>query len=485
MGARTRDESGATAVLVGLLAIVLFGAAALAVDIASLTMERQRLHDHVDSAAHAGAYELPGDGEAAVEAAMEMALAQDPTMTPSVQLFCVVASVGAGRRVAPGQIPATCDPGVYDGASVRCNQEICAIPCSPSARCNTMRVVDAKTVDYDFAPVIGEEEGSTGSVSSSACKGSCGETLPNPMDIVIMADRTTSMADPDREMMKSAIVDSLGAMDPALHYVAFGTLHKSRSASGCSTSASTASDSVTGGTWMPVPFSNDYKADRDAGINPSSALVRGVGCMPNGAVPGLSTGSYGTHPASGMKAAARYLLDLDPNNLSSLPARPGTPEKVLIFETDGQPDELLESGSTSISRSGDVGAGRNSYGNGNGRRGCDNMAQVAEQAKDRGVTVLVIGFGDANSAGCEKAVPSRGQVRRAPWVRDYLAGAASPSPNGGPSRADSDCSTTAERQVENGDGDYYFCAATGSELGPIFASAVNTVTESIRLIKLP
>ena len=52
------DETGAVAVLVGLLAIVIFACAALAVDISSLAMERQKLHDHVDSAAHAGAFEL-------------------------------------------------------------------------------------------------------------------------------------------------------------------------------------------------------------------------------------------------------------------------------------------------------------------------------------------------------------------------------------------------------------------------------------------
>lgn len=480
-----RDESGATAVLVALLATVLFGAAALAVDFSTLAMERQRLHDHVDSAAHAGATELPGDGAAAVAAAVEMAVAQDPTMTPSVELLCVVASTGASRRVAVGQIPATCDPGPFDGTQVRCNTKICSIPCPASARCNTMRVTVAKTVDYDFAPVIGQEEGSTGSVASAACKGSCGETLPNPMDILIMADRTTSMADPDREMMKTAIIDSLGAMDPSLHYVAFGTLHKSRATSGCATSATTASDGVTGGTWIPVPFSHDYRADRESPISPSSDLVRGVGCMPSGAVPGLATGSYGTHPASGMKAAVRYLLGLEPNNLSSLPERPGTPEKVLIFESDGQPDELLSSGSTSVTSGEDIGAGRNFYGNPNGRRGCDNMADVATQAKDLGVTVLVIGFGDANTAGCEKAVASRGQAKRWPWVRDYLAGAASPAPDGAPSRAESDCSTSAERAAENGDGDYYYCAVAGSELGPIFATAVNTVTDGIRLVRLP
>jgi hypothetical protein len=484
---RDREESGATTILIGLLAIVIFACAALAVDIASLSMQRQKLHDHVDSAAHAGAFELPADGTRAKASAITMAKRQDSGMTPDVELFCVVASTGSSKQVATGQIPATCDPGTYNGATVRCNAKICSIPCPVTARCNTVKVSDSKEVDYDFAPIIGHDRGTTGSVSSSACRGSCGDTLPNPMDIVIMADRTTSMSDANRELMKSAIVSSLGVMDPTLHYVAFGALHKSKATSSCSTAASTASDGVTGGTWIAVPFSNDYKANRDSAINTSSKLVKGVQCMPSGAVPGLSTGSYGTHLASAMKGAARYLLGKEPNNLSVLPKRPGTPKKVIIFETDGQPDELIKTGSTSLDTSADLGSDRNYYDNGNGVKGCDNFDKVAQQAKDSDITVLVIGFGDANSASCEKPVTSGGSSRtpRAPWVRDYLAKAASSGQGGTPSKAETDCSTTAERLAENRDGDYYFCAATGSELGPIFATAISAVTESIKLIQMP
>lgn len=479
---RERDETGAVAVLVVLLSIVVFACAALAVDISSLAMERQKLHDHVDSAAHAGAFELPASGTSAKTWAVTMAKTQDSGMTPDTELFCVVASTGAGKQVASGQIPATCDPGTYSTAQVRCNTKICSIPCPTTARCNTIRVSDSKDVDFDFAPIIGRKKGSTGSVASAACRGACGETLPNPMDVVFMADRTTSMADDDREDMQTAIVDSLGVMDPTLHYVAFGALHKSKATTSCATAATTSSDGAKGGKWIAIDFTNDYRANRDSPISPTSRLVRGVKCMPSGAVPGLSTGSYGTHLASAFKGAARYLLGLDPNNLSSLPKRPGTAKKVLIFETDGQPDELLEEGSTSMTTSGDLGAGRNTYGNGNGKKGCENLTDVADQAKGRGVTVLVIGFGDARSASCEK--PGT-RTPRSPWVRDYLAASASPGPGGAPSKAESDCSTTAERTAENKDGDYYYCAASGAELGPIFATAINAVTESIKLIELP
>ena len=88
--------------MVALLATVLFATAAFAVDISSLAMERQKLHDHVDSAAHAGAYALPGTGAEAQSAALNMANSQDSAPQPDRrrqhQLFCVVASTGVARR---------------------------------------------------------------------------------------------------------------------------------------------------------------------------------------------------------------------------------------------------------------------------------------------------------------------------------------------------------------------------------------------------
>lgn len=80
------------------------------------------------------------------------------------------------------------------------------------------------------------------------------------------------MSEGDRTLMKTAILDTLKTMTPSLHHVAFGALHKSRTGTSCATD--------------PTQYD-----------------------------------SYGTHLASGMKGAARYLLGYAPNNLSSLPAR--------------------------------------------------------------------------------------------------------------------------------------------------------------------
>lgn len=503
-----RDENGAMAIMVALMAVVLFFAAALAVDISSLAMERQQLHDNVDSAAHAGAYELPGNGTGAQSKATSMAKSLDSALDPDVDLWCIVASTGSAQTVKADQIPATCYPGPppYSGSNypgLRCNTTICAIPCfaAQGDQCNAMRVREDKDVPFGFASV-GEwlltqgandrREGNTGAVTTVACKGSCGNESPNPMNIVFMADRTTSMSDSDRSLMKNAILSSLKTMTPSMHYVAFGALHKSRttgfSSPTCRTeatpfaSALSYASNVKVGTWMPLSFSNNYlTTSATPTLNSASPLVAGINCLPASGVPGFPYGSYGTHLAGALKGAARYLLGIDSNNLSSLPARPGTPKKVIIFETDGMPDEILDEGSTSLGLTGDIGSGFNSSGS-NGQQGCDKFEQVAQNAKDEGVTIITIGFGNAATARCKKSEGSWGSSSR---VRDVLARAASPDPQTGEPSEASSCDSAASRTDENTDGDFFFCAAAGGELADIFKTAIVSVSDSIRFVQMP
>lgn len=499
---RPRGEDGVTAVLTVFLSIVILGAGAIAIDISMLAMERQKLRDSVDAAAHAAAFTLPGDGATAMKAAREMAALNDPTLVatftsdnPKIRLWCVVASTGSSTSVRTDQIPSTCNPGAAPYTTskypdLRCNTKICKIPCAPSTTtvCNTVEVIAEKTVPFGFANVFNRRSGSTGAVSSAACKGSCGQEAPNPMDVVFMADRTTSMSDSDRGLMKTAILESLKTMTPSLHYVAFGALHKSRTGTSCSTdptqydSKKTDDQNVTAGEWIPVPFSNNYLSSASTPtLNTSSNLYRGISCLPNSGVPEFKYSSYGTHLASGLKASARYVLGLQSNNLSALPARPGTPKKVIIFETDGMPDEILASGSTDLGVAADVGAGLNSTGT-NGQKGCNNLLSVAKNAKDRNVTIITVGFGQATTARCKKSEGESGQSSR---VRDVLAAAASSDPvTGAPSEA-SPCNNATSRTAENLDGDFFFCAAQGSELASIFKTAVAQVSTGVRLVKLP
>ncbi|MDD1476828.1 TadE/TadG family type IV pilus assembly protein [Arthrobacter sp. H16F315] len=457
-------ERGATMVIFALLIPVLFGSVAMAVDYGRLLQERQHLSNALDAAALAGAYSLPNDPAAARVAALNYARANDPEADPAVSFWCVLASTGAGRTVLSAQIPSVCDAGTVAGA--RCNEQICAIPCIPGAgrSCNTITVTDDKNVPFAFAPVIGISTGNTGSLSADACRGSCGASTPNPMDIALVADRTGSMSTADRNLMVSGIKTTLLTMTKEQQYVALGTIHRSKASPG---SCITAPSTDNTGPWIPVPFSNDYAlspatAGATPPLNSGSTLVKGLNC--------LAASSQGTYLASPLKAAARYVLGLAPNNLAALPVRSTPARKGIIFETDGQPNEgNLTAGTTSLNTAGDIGST-------NGATACNNLKQVAVNTKSQGVLIVTVAFGDATSARCA----SGGEL-----VRNVLAASASPDSQGNPSDADNDCSTTALRAVENSDGDFFFCAANGTELGPIFVSAINAINPNSRLIRIP
>ena len=68
---------------------------------------------------------------------------------------------------------------------------------------------------------------------------------------------------------------------------------------------------------------------------------------------------------------------------------------------------------------------------------------------------------------------------------DTLAAAASPSASSAASAANFDCGTTAGRNSENADGDFFFCAASGTDMAAIFMTAFVQIANGIRLIALP
>ena len=459
------NERGASMIIFALLLPVLFGSVAMAVDYGRLLHERQHLSNALDAAALAGAYSLPSDPAGARTAALAYARANDPEADPAVTFWCVIASTGATKSVVSSQIPSVCDPGTVAGA--KCNEQICAIPCTPGGghTCNTITVTDDKNVPFAFAPVIGIGAGNTGSLASDACRGSCGAQSPNPMDIALVADRTGSMSTANRNLMVTGIKGTLQTMTKEQQYVALGTIHRSSSTPG--TCITTPSTSSTAGPWIPVPFSNDYTLNpatpgATPPLNTSSTLVKGLNC--------LTSSSGGTYLAAPMKAAARYVLGSAANNLASLPVRSTPARKGIIFETDGQPnEENISTGTTSLTDSGDIGST-------DGTTACNNLTQVAINTKAQNVLIVTVAFGDATSARCK----SGGE-----FVRNVLAAAASPDTQGHPSDADNDCSTAALRTIENSDGDFFFCAASGTELGPIFVSAINAINPNSRLIRIP
>ncbi len=458
-------ERGASVVIFALLVPALFAAGALALDIGKLVAERQHLSNALDAGALAGAVSLPGDPAAAKTAALAYAKSNDPEALPAVTFWCVVASTGTAKLPDVTQFATVCNPGTVLGA--KCDLKICAIPCTPGLgkTCNTITLTDDKPVPFDLAPVIGVDTGNTGALAANACQGSCGAQIPNPMDIVFVADRTGSMSTSNRIAMANAIESTLQSMTKEQQYVALGTIHKSAPTPACLTAPAP----TFTGTWVPVPFSNDYsKPSAIPGakpdLNTSSTLYKSLECLK------ATSSSGGTYLASPMKSAARYLLGMDPNNLGSLPARTFPAKKAIIFETDGQPNEtnITPKGDTDLDKPGDLG-------DADGWKACENLLKVAKNAKNAGILIVTVAFGPANTAECKSGRP----------VRDVLAEAASKDANDKDSDADNDCGNAAKRAIENSDGDYFFCASNGSELGPIFSSAVNAVTKNSILLRIP
>lgn len=498
---RARDERGAVAVIVAVSMVVLFGFAAMAYDISNLATHKQELQNTLDTAAHAAATRLPDDPVGAVAAARAMANLNDKDSVPSVDLFCVVASTGADKQVLKGQIPGVCDPGPGWQSRVVCNETICAIPCPATAgnRCNTARVSDREEVDFSFAPVIGINTGSTGDLTSVACRGSCGSMLPNAMDVVVVADRTLSMSEPDLSAMKGGITSMLTTMTPELQYVAFGTIHRGARSYACNDSSS-----LDSGPWVLTKFHDDYLlpgAPGSRALNLNSKLVYTIGCVTRP----TDQRAWGTHLAAAMKGAYTQLAA--PNATAGMPKRPGVAQKVIIFETDGMPDESMNyapvystdpAGGQQLARqimktsnpwkanapwSSQTSQQRKT----GGVAGCQMLEQAAQLAKNANMIVITIGYGDASTAGCNMATLDRNgnYTTDGPLVKDSLAASASPGLDGKASKADHNCSTPAGVEAENTDGDFFFCAANAKQLAPIFESAIQQVRTGIRFLSLP
>lgn len=501
---RRRDEDGAFAIMAVFLSLIVFGMGAVAIDIGMLAMERQKLHDAVDSAAHAGAYAMPGDGASAINAARSIAIANDSDLAwdftqqnPKIRLWCVVASTGTTATVQTSQIPSTCNPGTgpyttAKYADLRCNSKICKIPCAPSAstKCNTVEVVAEKEVPYGFANIFGESEGTTGSVASAACKGSCGEETPNPMDIVVVADRTPSMGS-YLPSLRDSIRAMLPTMDPTMHLLALGTIDAAAAkpttasllgSTACPTSAtanhkartdpgrSPTDSDMQRGWWMATQFSNTYSTKVGTAYVPNDRdrVTNAVKCMDFSTGP--SGSYYRTHLAAPLRAAVQTLWDETATNLRTLStaaARPGTVKKVVIFETDGAPlESRSQTGNYNVSTV-DSAMGVNEPRSTTASTACSNLKKVAAAAKAKGTLIITVGFGDAATDNCGSEKISK-----------VLADVATDSTTTG-------CDNATMRAEENADGDYFFCAVTGAELAPIFATAFGQLNTGVKLVKLP
>ncbi len=490
--ATVRDD-GVIAVIVAIFCVVLFLVAALAVDISNLIVKKQSLQNSLDAASASGATKLPKADEAYESVlyyldANDITVADEPNL--AITTWCVVPSTGGtSPTVDTTQIPpASVCTLAQPWPAYRCNDSICAIPCATASTpppvgsmCNAIKVVDRRTAPFVFGPVVGDGSGDTGAVTSGACRGgTCGGISTNPLNIAVLVDRTQSTwTDGVVDDQVVAIKTIMQQMQPATQSLAIGTMGKSLPPANlpvnwCKTVYPPATDMTDSGSsyfpgatrTTPPRFWNDFLRS-DGSLDVTTAILQQLACVTNG------NSSSGTQLAAPLKAAARAVLGL--GGATGRNTAPGTSNVVFIL-TDGQPNEKRNlTGSTNVRTDAlDPASTTESI-------ACDNFTAVATSAKANDVTIVTIGYGDATKYDCKsRSTTVRGRAT-------VLAGAASP-PEGSAATGsvnDYDCSTPNGRTLENSDADYYFCAATGSELSAIFTTALAQVSGHSRLIQFP
>lgn len=353
-------ERGVSAVVLAIAMTVMMAAAALGFDIAKLYYEKQMVRNAVDSAAQYGAAQLQKvkGGTMTMSALIsdvqtfasknydDQNLTALPANVVNVSFLCIVGNANPPATPTPGyvsysttdvnttQLGSTCNPHTYRSGTgeVNCSASSCAIKCGISNVagwgdsdgstdvCNAIKVTVNKQIDFSFAPAIGIPNWQTGAVSTVSCSGTCGDqAAPNPLNVVVMADRTPSMwgdfygvrssdnrptksngtlatgSDSNLNALKTGIKNMLDIMTPTQQYVAFGAIHKSAAtgstaplATGakiltentttatvpyCSktdwwgnctkwsskTVTTTTPNNVFTGSWVPIGFSKDYQ----------------------------------------------------------------------------------------------------------------------------------------------------------------------------------------------------------------------------------
>ncbi len=285
--ARANDESGAIIIMAMFLMVVLFGAVAFTIDLSRLFHERQVLQNAVDFGALAGAQELPAQGSTqgaiASAKALQVTLDNAPWIDPAtinITFKCVVGDRNGDGAPDLSDVPYICGPATgtwtTDWKTKRGRSQH---TCNPyiGDKCNTVSVRTSETVNYIFAPVIGINQGSTGSVSAASCRGACG-AQPNPLDVVMVIDRTGSMTTADLANAKNAARSVLDFYDSSEHHVGVVALPYGKPTDKCNANNPQLYPQAAASFWQIAPLSSDYDRS-DGSLNTSSQIVTAINCL--------------------------------------------------------------------------------------------------------------------------------------------------------------------------------------------------------------
>jgi hypothetical protein len=442
---RLRDESGAVVVITALLLVVLMGSVAFAIDLARLRHERQVLQTAVDLGALAGSGKLPAQGvdeaNEAIATARRIALENAPQLagaTLDISFRCAVSDPEGNGGADSTDVQFACGPdgggGWPDGWNSRRGRAFHA--CDPyiGEKCNTIVLRASNIVNYFFAPVLGIDQGSTGSVAGASCKGFCGQPS-SPLDVAMVLDRSTSMTPADMANLKNAALSVLDFYDPALQHVALVALPYTHPTNKCIANPIQNYPAV-GRMWQVTGLSSDYKSGGT--LNAGSEIVQRINCLQRATNLTRVTPNGSGHTDLGDPMATAH--DIVVND-----GRPDVPD-VIIFMTDGEANQPRFN------------------------QPCDYLVDRALDAQDDAVGVYVIAYGVA-AARC--TYDSSGTYSGAFASTSSADAASGDSDDNSPGGCAAD---------ENTDGDFYFCESGSSDLEPVFRQIAVDALERSRLI---
>jgi hypothetical protein len=287
---RSRDARGQVIVLVVVALLGLLGMCALVIDLGYLYWNQRNLQASADSAALAGAMQLP-----------------DPTSSVTVAKQF---GTGSGAKNNDSRLS-----NVSETIATKC---LTSIPgCNPV---NAVVVDETATVNTFFMQLFGLNLAHI-HVRATACS-PCGV---KPLDIMLVLDRTGSMCqdssgnnDPactDLNNARNGMKTFLGYLDPTVDWVGLSVLPPATSIGAkCSTPA-TANYNSTTASYVLVPMSKDYKLSNGT-LNSSSNLVSTINCVKGGG---------GTSYSNAIESAQ---AELDAHGRSDV-------QDVIVFLSDG------------------------------------------------------------------------------------------------------------------------------------------------------
>jgi hypothetical protein len=252
------------------------------------------------------------------------------------------------------------------------------------------------------------------------------------------------MSASDLAKAKSAALAVLNYLDPQYQKVLLGVLGAADPNNLC-----VHKDPAAGGTWLAVPLSGDFKQNPDLDIdgdgNPdldsSSQIVSVIQCLQTSSQ-GTNLGSPIQDDAFGRPSGMNHLLTA---------GRPGV-KKGIILLSDGEANQPYKNSS------------------------CEYAFDMALKAKNVGIEVFTIGFGveNGNNAQCG----DNGTAYMNVPVTQLLADMATQP-------TDNNCSA-GNTDIENQDGDHFFCEPKSDNLKDVFVAAASALVESgSRLIRIP